>query len=98
MLLESSGSGLCITVRHFGILFNIFRKANDLRLVQILLRHARIETTTIYEHLSSKEAAEKGKYAVEKLFRKGDEMIKEVQIPAGNDVILWGHWDMGICQ
>ena len=73
---------------------NMCRTTNDLRLVQILLGHAQIETTTVYEYLSSKEAAEKEKYAVEKLFRKWDEMTEEVQIPAGNDVILWGHWDL----
>ena len=44
-------------------------------------------------HLEKKSCG-KGKYAVEKLFRKGDEMTEKVQIPAGNDVILWGHWDL----
>ncbi|MDA8143876.1 MAG: hypothetical protein M0T81_07825 [Thermoplasmatales archaeon] len=49
----------------------MYRTTNDLRLVQLLLGDACIEATTIYEHLSSKETAEKGKYAVEKLFRGG---------------------------
>ena len=61
----------------------MYRTTNDLRLVQILLGHAHNETTTIYEHLSSKETAEKGKYAVEKLFRGQDKMNSWVRIPAG---------------
>ena len=56
--------------RHFYGTY-MYRTTNDLRLVQLLLGDACIEATTIYEHLSSKETAEKGKYAVEKLFRGG---------------------------
>ena len=60
--------------RHFYGTY-MYRLTNDLRLVQILLGHARIETTTIYEHLSTIEAADKGAPAVEKLFRWGEKMM-----------------------
>ena len=79
--------------RHFYGTY-MYRTTNDLRLVQILLGHARIETTTIYEHLSTKEAAEKGIPAVEKLFRGDEEMIDWVRIPAGAVQNKWGHWDL----
>jgi site-specific recombinase XerD len=38
-------------------------------MVQILVGHARIETTTIYEHISDKKAADKGRDPVERLFQ-----------------------------
>jgi len=79
--------------RHFYGTY-LYRITNDLRMVQILLGHARIETTTIYEHLSSKEAAEKGKSAVEKLFRGEDKMNSQVGIPAGAVQTKWAHWDL----
>ena len=41
----------------------------------------------------TKEAAEKGKSAVEKLFRDGEDLILEVQIPAGAVQNKWEHWD-----
>ena len=78
--------------RHFYGTY-MYRTTNDLRLVQILLGHARIETTTIYEHLSTKEAAEKGIPAVEKLFRGEDKMNSWVRIPAGAVQNKWDHWD-----
>ena len=78
--------------RHFYGTY-LYRNTNDLRLVQILLGHARIETTTIYENLMTKEAAEKGRSAVEKLFRDGEDLILEVQIPAGAGQNKWEHWD-----
>ena len=80
--------------RHFYGTY-MYRTTNDLRLVQILLGHARIETTTIYEHLSSKEAAEKGIPAVEKLFRGEDKMNSWVRIPAGAVQNKWDHWNQG---
>jgi len=79
--------------RHFYGTY-LYRNTNDLRLVQILLGHARIETTTIYENLMTKEAAEKGRSAVEKLFRDGEDLILEVQIPAGAGQNKWEHWDL----
>ena len=79
--------------RHFYGTY-MYRTTSDLRLVQILLGHARIETTTIYEHLSTKEAAEKGKFAVEKLFRGEPKNVIEVQIPAGAVQNKWEHWDL----
>ncbi len=69
--------------RHFYGTY-LYRKTNDLRLVQILLGHARIETTTIYENLMTREAAEKGKSAVEELFRDGEDLITQVRIPRGS--------------
>ncbi|GGM68296.1 hypothetical protein GCM10007108_03010 [Thermogymnomonas acidicola] len=57
----------------------LYRITGDIRLVQILVRHARIETTTIYEHLTTKEAVEKGKSAVEKLFRGGGDLMHDYQ-------------------
>ncbi len=53
--------------RHFYAT-QLYGLTNDLRMVQILVGHARIETTTIYEHMTSAKAAEKGRDAVEKLF------------------------------
>ena len=60
-------------------------------------RHIKIKASinkAIGTHPEEKKRYGEGKYAVEKLFRKGDEMTEKVQIPAGNDVILWGHWDL----
>jgi site-specific recombinase XerD len=79
--------------RHFYGTY-MYRTTNDLRLVQILLGHARIETTTIYEHLSTKEFAEKGRPYVEKLFREGSKMMGWVHIPAGVVQNKWAHWDL----
>ena len=78
--------------RHFYGTY-MYRTTNDLRLVQILLGHARIETTTIYEHLSTKEAAEKGIPAVERLFHGEDKIASWVRIPAGAVQNKWDHWD-----
>ncbi len=72
---------------------HMYRITNDLRLVQILLGHARIETTTIYEHLSTREAAGKGKSAVEELFRGSEKMSMESQIPAGAVQNKWEYWE-----
>ena len=41
----------------------------------------------------TKEAAEKGTSAVEKFFRGGEDLILEVQIPAGAVQNKWEHWD-----
>jgi len=63
----------------------MYKMTSDLRLVQMLLGHARIETTTIYEQLSTTEAAEKGKPAVERLFRTPWIEVERVQIPGASD-------------
>ena len=78
--------------RHFYGTY-LYRNTNDLRLVQILLGHARIETTTIYENIMTKEAAENRRSAVEKLFRDGEDLILEGQILAGAVQNKWEHWD-----
>jgi len=49
----------------------LYRLTGDIRLVQILVGYARIENTTNYEYITSKEAAEKGKFAVETLIHMG---------------------------
>jgi len=59
--------------RHFYS-SELHRLTGDIRLVQILVGHARIETTTIYEHITSEETVEKGKSAVEKLFHGGEDL------------------------
>ncbi|MDS0257214.1 site-specific integrase [Thermoplasmatales archaeon AK] len=70
--------------RHFYGTY-MYKMTSDLRLVQMLLGHARIETTTIYEQLSTTEAAEKGKPAVERLFRTPWIEVERVQIPGASD-------------
>ena len=69
--------------RHFYGTY-LYRNTNDLRMVQVLLGHARIETTTIYENLMTREAAEKGRSAVEKLFQYDGNSIMKIQIPGAH--------------
>ena len=64
------------------------------RMVQILVGHARIETTTIYEHITSKKAADKGRDAVERLFRDEGDLNQRVQKGAGAEQDRWAHWDL----
>ncbi len=72
----------------------LYRLTGDIRLVQILVGHARIETTTIYEHITSREAEERGKSAVEKLFRGGGDLMHEDQKYMGAAQNRWEHWDL----
>ena len=61
-------------------------KPLDLRWVQIHLRHARIETTTIYTHLSQKDVAEEVRKRYNALFRNEVETMKEgIQKHLGDD-------------
>jgi len=79
--------------RHFYA-SELYRLTGDIRLVQILVGHARIETTTIYEHITSEETVEKGKSAVEKLFRGGEDLNPEDQKYVGALAKRWEHWDL----
>ena len=79
--------------RHFYA-SQLYEMTNDLRMVQILVGHARIETTTIYEHMTSRKAAEKGRDAVERLFRDEGDLNQEVQKEAGAEQNRWAHWDL----
>jgi site-specific recombinase XerD len=79
--------------RHFYA-SELYRLTGDIRLVQILVGHARIETTTIYEHITSEETVEKGKSAVEKLFRGGEDLNQEDQKYVGALAKRWEHWDL----
>ncbi len=56
--------------RHY-LASEFYRLKVDIMLAQIIVGHARIETTTNYEYITSKEAAEKGKFAVETLIHMG---------------------------
>ena len=79
--------------RHFYA-SQLYEMTNDLRMVQILVGHARIETTTVYEHITSKKAADKGRDAVERLFRDEGDLNQKVQKEAGADLNRWAHWDL----
>lgn len=78
--------------RHF-YLSQLYALTDDLRLVQILAGHARIDSTTIYEHMSTFKAAEKGRSAVEKFFREGEDLNLKVQKNMGVATNRWAHWD-----
>ncbi len=75
--------------RHF-FLSQLYAMTDDLRLVQILAGHARIDTTTIYEHMSTFKAAEKGRSAVERLFQEGGNLNPMVQKISGSRTDLMG--------
>ena len=55
----------------------------DIRRVQILLGHARIDTTTRYTHLTQREVGDEVKSAVEELFKFNRQKTKQGQIHAG---------------
>ena len=79
--------------RHF-YLSQLYAMTDDLRLVQILAGHARIESTTVYEHMSTFKAAEKGRSAVEKFFREEEDLNPMVRKKMGAATNKWAHWDL----
>lgn len=62
----------------------------DVRRVQILLSHARIDTTTRYTHLTQREVGKEVKSTVEELFKFNRQKTKQGQIPVGTDPNIVG--------
>jgi len=72
------------SLRHYYAT-SLWKAGVDIREVQILVGHARIDTTTRYTHISQKELGEKVRDKVEDVFSFHKKLEPEVQIHVKND-------------
>ncbi len=68
----------------------LVRLGVDIRRVQILVGHARIDTTTRYTHLTQKEVGEEVKESIEKLYQFNRQLFKMGSVPVGADPNMVG--------